>query len=436
MKKKYSIKQKMMAAVAAIICTAAVVMAGYRKGKTENPVVSGQKAELFKVGTTAETVETPLPDVPKEVGISDKREYRSIAGGFSFTVPDGCTLQCAGNICYIRTTDNSMELSLTVTDLMYTDGNDLYTSRSDYLNRISGFFGGSEKKLVTCGSAERKKKVVSGYPVVYEDTEGWFKNDGDADSEKTKAYLYYTVLNPDAPDDWAEQNRVITDTEDDTGSGMEKGIILAGFSQKAGEKDVHSLMDAILNTLKPYSPDAEDSSMAVELSEYRSPEKDGAVIACPLGWKVTENGDGMVIILPDGSDAGKYSGFAIEYFPDINNSTVEDYAQFSGAYEYSILLACFTQPVGNKAFDYRSVVTDTDMDAAIGEKECIRFEVADQIIPVSKSVRYSMVSDSYDVKNIRYTFRSNGVDCMLNFIIPNDSFLPLVEKLLEKTQLV
>lgn len=413
---------KKAAAVTVIAATAAVIIV---PGFLMDDSRAGSRPEIRLAGMAEQTAAAgmPVPEI-QEISIPDTeggKVYRSMAGGYSFTVPAGCTLGYSGGTCYIRK-GKSVELSLTVTSLTYTDGNDLYNSRQDYISRLCGFFGGEEKKLVTCGTAERKKKEVSGYPVVYENTEAWFKNDGDAMAEKTRACLYYTVM--------PEKENSTGDAD----SGMRKGVILAGFSGGKGEKQMQELMDTLLGTLEPYIPE-EGEPVVSELSEYRSPERDGAVIAYPLGWKVSENGDGMVTIQPDGDDAGTYAGFAIEYFPDTENRIVDDYAQFSGNYEYQILSACFTRPVGDRAYDYRTVVTDTDMDAAIGEKECIRFDVTDQIVPVSKSVRDSMNGDRYDVNNIRYTFRSNGVDCMLNFMVPNDSFLPLVEMLLSKTQL-
>lgn len=61
--------------------------------------------------------------------------------------------------------------------------------------------------------------------------------------------------------------------------------------------------------------------------------------------------------------------------------------------------------------------------------------MTDEVIPSTKAIRYSMSRDSYRLNNIRYTFQSNGVDCMLNFIIPNDNCLALIDQLLAKTSL-
>ena len=143
----------------------------------------------------------------------------------------------------------------------------------------------------------------------------------------------------------------------------------------------------------------------------------------------------MVVIQCPDNDSSPYAGVIIEYMTDADHNVVEDYAQFSGSYEYNIMQPYFTQSVGANAFNYRTAITKTDLNATIGEKECILFNVTDEIIPASKAVRYSMSRDSYRFDNVRYTFQSNGVDCMLNYIIPNENCQALIDQLLKHSTL-
>lgn len=391
--------------------------------------------EVTDVGTT-QAVETPEIKEPVKISLAGN-EYKSITGGFIFKVPDGYELSHSGNNYYIRNDTLGLQIALVITDNLFTSGETLYSGRDDYLYRMSEYYDNEEHDLSNIGSAHRYKKVVGGYPVVYECTEAWFNNKTDDKIHKTKAYGYYTILNPSAPKEWANKDRTIksSETESTQDEMGYQGVLMIAFSDSVTVQTVYDEMDQILESIRPYTPTAAELNTPVEINTYSSEGKDRAKIAYPAGWSVSRNEDGMAIIQAPDNDSSPYAGVIIEYMTDEDHSIVDDYAQFSGSYEYKLIAPYFTQPVGANGFNYRTAITKTDLDAKIGEKECILFNITDEIIPSSKAVRYSMSRDSYRFNNLRYTFQSNGVDCMLNFIIPNDNCKTLVDQLLKRTEL-
>lgn len=438
MKKKYKTIGFIFLLIIAVISLIGFVKRNKQKISNDDKNTVEIIKEIQNAGTQAvETPEIQEPSVIKMEGST----YKNIAGGFSFDIPEGYTLSHSGNNFYLRNDSMDLQMVIVITDNLFSSGDKIYSGRDDYLYRMSASYDGKEHDLSNIGSTKRYKKVVSKYPVTYEDTEAWFHSKTDSKIYKTKAYGYYTILSPTAPDDWADTDRVIDSTEDinkeDTENSSEdqQGIILMAFSNDVTAQAVHDEMDAFLATVKPYEPTAEDLTAPVSIDTYTSTGTDKAQIAYPAGWDITQNEDGMVVIQCPDNDSSPYAGVIIEYMTDADHNVVEDYAQFSGSYEYKIMQPYFTQSVGANAFNYRTAITKTDLNATIGEKECILFNVTDEIIPASKAVRYSMSRDSYRFDNVRYTFQSNGVDCMLNYIIPNENCQALIDQLLEHSTL-
>lgn len=432
-------KAKTLIFIILLVAAAVSLIAFAKRNKSVSPEKAKNTVEILDEVSNAGTQAVETPEIKEPTKISLKgNEYKSITGGFSFKVPENYELSHSGNNYYLRNDSLGIQIALVITDNLFNSGDSLYSGRDDYIYRMSEFYDNKEHDLSNIGSAHRYKKVIGGYPVVYECTEAWFNNNTDSNIHKTKAYGYYTILNPSAPDDWADKDRTIDSSEDDTENTENEGyqgILMMAFSDSMTMQAVYDEMDQILKSIKPYTPTAEELDTPIEINTYSSEGKDQAKIAYPAGWSVSRNEDGMVIIQAPDNDSSPYVGVIIEYMTDEDHSIVDDYAQFSGSYEYKLIVPYFTQPVGSNGFNYRTAITKTDLDAKIGEKECILFNVTDEIIPSSKAVRYSMSRDSYRFNNIRYTFQSNGVDCMLNFIIPNDSCTTLVDQLLEKTQL-
>ena len=124
----------------------------------------------------------------------------------------------------------------------------------------------------------------------------------------------------------------------------------------------------------------------------------------------------------------------IEYFADENHSYVDDMAQFSGQYESKLMIPTFTQPVKEEDFELEKQVTSLDREAKIGSKKCYKFEILTQLFPKSRGVSNSMGANREKQKSIRYCFESNGVPCVLNFIInDNNDCTDLINKVLEKS---
>lgn len=433
-------KTKTLIFIILLVVAAVSLIAFAKRNKSVTADKPKNTVEILDEVSNAGTQAVETPEIAKPTKISlEGSEYKSITGGFSFKVPEGYELSHSGNNFYIRNDNLGIQIVLVITDNLFASGDDLYSGRDDYVYRMSGYYDNGERDLTNIGSAHRYKKVVDGYPVVYESTEAWFRNKTDNDTYKTKVYGYYTILDSSVSEDWADKDRTIESSEEETEStektGEYQGVLMMAFSDSMTAHSVYDEMDQILKTIKAYTPTAEDLDTPIEISTYTSGENDRSQIAYPAGWNVSRNEDGMVIIQAPDNDPSPYAGVIIEYMTDEDHSIVDDYAQFSGSYEYKLIAPYFTQPVGSNGFNYRTAITKTDLEAKIGEKECILFNVTDEVIPSSKAVRYSMSRDSYRFNNIRYTFQSNEVDCMLNFIIPNDNCKALVEQLLEKTQL-
>lgn len=363
--------------------------------------------------TPITTVTSPEIDAPKELPIENS-EFKSISDGFSFSVPKGYAITSSGNTYYIRNKDNTIQMALVITSDVTDSPTSVYNSRSTYLNRMTALYDGEEHRLFTIGTSDRTKKEIGSYIVSYECVEAWFKNDNDKEIYKTTAHTYYTIFK-------------------ESGEEIGPGMIITTFSNEDIVMVINA-MDYVLNSLSIYEPTAEDLRISYELSTYQSPKADKAILAYPSGWTLSENSNGMVIISSTDDASSPYAGMIIEYLADEENDIVDDYAQFCGNYEYDILLPYFVQPVGDNAFNYRTAVTKTNLHALIGSKECISFDITDEIVPISKSVQYSMMSDNFLVNNIRYTFSSNGVDCMLNFIIPNEYCRLLIQNLLSHSE--
>lgn len=352
--------------------------------------------------------------------------YRNPSGHFRFDIPEGFHLKKSGNIYYLRNDDNSIQMALVVTSNNCTNSDEVFSSRMSYMTRMTGYFGGQEHTLFNLDTSPRPEKTVGDFTVQSEASEAWFRNDNDIQNFKSPAYTYYTILsNTETTESDGDETEAVTEG---------KGILLTCFSEK-DKSEVYKVMDQVLESIREYEPTAEDLNPSYELKTYQSSGKDAVELAYPKDWNLSMNSDGMVIITSTDDDSSPYANMIIEFLADENHRIVEDYAQFSGAYEYKLLLPYFIQPVGDSAFNYRTAVTKTDLHKKIGEKECIYFEVEDQIIPVSTSVRNSMRCDSYDVTSIRYTFKTNGVDCMLNFLVPKGSSTDLVEKLLAASKI-
>lgn len=435
------------------LCSFGIYMKNKDKNDTVEPTQSVLEIEDSKsqvLATPEKHVSSPEIDAPEGLktyeDVSGSRYFKNLSGEFRFDVPDGFTLGKSGNSYYLRNKDNSIQIALVVTSNEYNSTDEVYMGRTVYTDRMTGIFDNEEHDLVNFGTGGRKEKQLGEYTVQYEETEGWFKNIDERSINKLPAYAYYTRFCTEDSTQLSMETETIlfdgsteipeyTEELNEISSNPAKGIICIGFS-KESKDTVCEIMDNIVKSIRTYEPTAEDMDPSYKLVYYTSSKKDGAKIAYPEGWDVYENSDGMVVIRSTDDDSSPNADMIIEYMADENREFVEDYAQFSGAYEYQLLLPYFTQPVGDTAFNFRTGIRETEVDAAIGNRECIYFEVNDEIVPVSASVRNSMISDNYDVENKRYTFEKNGAQCMLNFLSPagNDN-TKLIDKILTKSRI-
>lgn len=410
-------KKKKIALIIAGLITIGVISSFFfqhkKSGQQQKTTEDVESIENSTVSLTKPENHVSSPDIenPEDLdtitGADGLKHYKNISEQFCFSIPDGYTLKKSGSIYYLRNADNSIQLALAVSGNSFNSVSDVFVARKDYINRMTGIFDGKEHILFNYGTGERPEKKVGDYVVQNETAEAWFHNDDDTDIYKSQAYTYYTTM-------------------------QQKGVILMGISD-GNRESVYDAMDTVLKSLKTYNPTAEELHPSIEFTSYKSEGKDAVEIAYPKGWDISNNSDGMVIIKSTEDDSSPYTGMIIEYLADPEKKIVDDYAEFAGSYEYQLLLPYFVQPVGDNAFNYKNAVTNTNLHAKIGQKECILFDVSDEIIPVATSIRNSMMSDNYMVKSKRYTFQTNGVDCMLNFILPSDTGVELMNQILART---
>ena len=182
----------------------------------------------------------------------------------------------------------------------------------------------------------------------------------------------------------------------------------------------------MVKSFKTYTPTEKDVN--VELTKFTSEKSDKTSFMYPADWTVERNEDGMIIISAPANNS-VYSGMAIHFMSDPEGKFVEDHAQFAQDYERQILSTFFTQNVGEDGFDYNTSVTDMDLEKKIGEKEAICFDIVDIIEPNFNNAAYSMVRNVRSINSKRYTFKSQNIDCMLNFFVPNEHCVKLAEKI-------
>ena len=388
------------------------------KEKTEEKQTDSQEENINTQKTSVKSPEIEDP-VPMENNKTEKSEEETAKGepfynsahGYQFILPESFSPYESQDIVYARNNDKKTQIAIILIPGTFTDGIATWEQSTQYIYKIKALLTDEEgvteeKETVNYGTELKSDITIGDFAVKQELGEMWFRNTGESHNIKLPECGYFTTFNGN-------------------------GLVLIGTSQTEDSTAVFSYMKQILSGMKSYTPETE----ALEMTTYQSDGADGVKFSYPKDWSMTKNNDGMVTIKAPETQSSSYAGFCIQFYADANKKTVEDFAQFSAAYETEILKDTFVQEVADSDFTFTSVVTHMDLEKKIKEKDCIYFEVADTIYPASSSVRNSMGINKEKVNSRRYTFRAGGSECMVNFIVPNDNCDSLIEQIVNSLQI-
>lgn len=414
--RKYMNKYKglLMILLCIIIITAVLL---YKKSHNSEEEIA-ETTPIEVIDAVQPQITSPEIAAPSDIVVDDNGTYNNISSGYSFKVPEEYNLSKSGNIYYIRTPELDTQLYLVVTSNSYTDNTIVWEQMSGYAYRSTAYIKEESAEIPVYGYAEHHQEnvVVGDFDCIKEDGELWFHEVG-GDSYKKDEYALFTTFTPN-PD-----------------NAIKKGILLYGFSDTKSKEEVFDDMSMILESLETYALSEKDKDYSVSLDTFTSAGGSGVSFNYPLNWNVRQNTDGLIVISATDDVTDPFNGMSICFFEDTENKVVEDYAQFSGAYESEIIKAtAFTQAVSSQDFSYTHSITSMDLNKKLGEKDVIYYEIQNEVIPASPAARNSLKTDETTFIHKRYAFRSNGIDCMLDFCIPNDYCEILVNDILDSVK--
>ena len=350
------------------------------------------------------TIESPDDSEPVSKG---NNEYINYAVGYRVYVPEGFELYNINSTLYFINKDSDTEVILKVTDNVYETSLSVWEDAINYTYRFSYLHNGKYYNISNYGADSKETVQVGDFSDVRKESiEIWYKDNEDT----PKINAYYTTINAG-----------MTNIEDELSEKKYyNGLIMLGSSTNKNNDSVFKIMDNILETIKPYIPTKEERGHFGKFTVYTSDKGDYTEIEIPSDWTIDTNEDGMVTFTaPDNSI---YKNVKIQFMADSTGNIVNDYAQFSEAYERQILNTLFTQDVGETGYDYDTVISKIKIDGKIRNKDSIIFKIHDTISLNSNASRYSLSNDSCDYYSTRYTYKVGNVQCMLNFLYTNEEY--------------
>jgi len=364
---------------------------------TEDKSVSEEEFEAEGTAGTGGT-EGSSEGTSQEISNS----FHAAAYGFSFSIPDGYSAESKDGIIYLK--KNGTQIAILYIPGEYADGVAVWEQAASEIRKITMETTNSagvtaERAVKTYGAGNKSTITVGDYTVSQELGELWFRNTGEAENVMLDACNYFTTF-------------------------QGNGLVLVGTSQTEDTSTVFSAMRAVLETLSA----SDTQSTTPELTKFTSAYKDGTTFSYPASWKVESEGD-LTTITPGEDVSDPYAGFVIELYVDTEGVTA-DYAQFSRAVETDFLLPAFTGEVSADDFTYTSAVTKMDLNAKIGEKSAVMYQVTDRLFPKSSAVRKLLGVHGDEVESIRYCYRAGGYNCCINFLLPKESHMDMVNQVM------
>lgn len=373
---------------------------GLKEQREQTTMQTEQKnrPSLKKTDLAKETTKKKQTESSKEITTetSNGQFFFNAARNYQLSIPQGFTIYESQDIIYIRNPEKKTQVAVIYIPGTFTDGIGVWEQSTEYIYKIKALLedeaGTEEKGVCNYGTSTKTDITIGEYPVKQELGEMWFRNTGEGTNIKLAECGYFTTF---------QQN----------------GIVFIGNSQTEDTTQVFSYMKELVASLKEYIP----QNNPLEYDVFISDNSDGVSFSYPKDWTVTKNQDGMISIKAPETQSCAYAGCILQFMADYQKNIVEDFAQYSAAYETQILKDTFLENVSDTDFTYTSVVTLMDMEKKLKQKDCIYYEVTDTIYPASSSIKNSMGINKNKILSKRYTFSAGGYHCMINFIIPENA---------------
>ena len=367
--------------------------------------------ETYVMDDSPASVSSPEITTPTKTKTSNGK-YIDYTNGYSFNVPEGFSVYENSDFVYLRNESNDAQIAVVYSGINYTTLNAAWDGINTFLPRLTISQDGEEVKEITYSPRVKKEDVVEEHNIQYESGgEITFYESKKTDTAITKKYSGEVLLVDNV------------------------AVYMFGTSNDMEISQLEDVMRSVTSSISSYECSEQDLDQSIELATFTSDKADATSFTYPADWTIKQNDDGMISIKAPRGSSSPYSGTIIEFYADENNQYVEDYAQFASNYEKQLLLPYFVQKVSTSDFAFTSSVTSMNTKATIGEKECIYFEVIDTISPKSTSIRNSMPNVDGVVQSKRYTYKSNDVDCVINFIYTSDKADQIIEKVINSTSI-
>lgn len=413
-------KQKTIIAIVIIVLGLGIGVYKIVTSSDSNNDIANDFDEINKIvdtdkgNKTDNAPQTPEIEELKEVKQSENTLCNP-ANCYSLTIPDGYEVYSSEGYNYLRNSKTGTQISIITTDEnTYPDSTSVWEDLKRYLYRSVGYVNKENVKINNYGASKKDIVTVNGKKYLKETAKiDYYDSKMIVRTYPMEAYygIYSSPYKKELKDYQTEGYY---------------GLFIIGSTDDEDKTKLKADMEVVVNSFKTYTPTEKDVN--VELTKFTSEKSDKTSFMYPADWTVERNEDGMIIISAPANNS-VYSGMAIHFMSDPEGKFVEDHAQFAQDYERQILSTFFTQNVGEDGFDYNTSVTDMDLEKKIGKKEAICFDIVDIIEPNFNNAAYSMVRNVRSINSKRYTFKSQNIDCMLNFFVPNEHCVKLAEKI-------
>lgn len=329
--------------IAVVIITAAIIFALHKKDerklKDDGGEAGNTDIEVIE-NNVSNTVESPAISDPITLNVVDGI-FKNAGKGYEFSIPNGFVLSGTDDALYIRSEDKSTQVYLVLTGGEYANKENVQTLMATYTDRTTAYITEENTEIRCYGYAATGSKdvTIGNFDCLKETGELWYHENDSGTYKKNECGLI-TVFKP-------------------AGETETHGLLMFGFSDLMSNDELFSVMEDILSSMKPYTPD--NAETVLNMGSFTD-SVTNTTIKIPSDWDIKQNSDGMVIISAPSDGTSIYSGMSIEFFADRDKSFVEDYAQFSAAYEQQIVKAAgFTQNVADTDFAYRTFVDNMEL---------------------------------------------------------------------------
>lgn len=369
------------------------------------------------------TSNIPTVATPQKIEIDEDRTFMDLSQKVKLVIPDGYEAFISEGYIYMRN-DSDTQIIFKATTKKYDSAASVWADRSRIFRKtMIESSSGKELPLKSFGSKDAETTVNSGYEIVRETNIANYRETGDKDGVNVYGCAYYGIL-PSS-----------TSTGSHPTSESREGFMICVQMPKGSEKeaDMYELATEVLQSVKRIEVSENDyRANDAAFLKYESSKDDGGIIYVPNDWDISIAQNGMVIFrAPEDSI---FAGMIVEYMADENSHYTAESLDFAYDFEDEILAPLFKQKTDPDKYVISKEVVKTDIDATINQKQACIFEIKDVITECTSNAFYSLTSENTESYHIRYMFESGDVNCMLNFIIPNDECRTLINQIVDKSE--